>query len=175
MKAGKELESGVSLLIPSSTRLPTNYILQFLNKLLKDQWNNFITHCLSQLRAITWCCNAWYNSSNLVQCLCIDLYQLACDWLSRSLGTRQCISHCTFDPSSVHILGFHIVCAVICFVVVGGPPAKGSLLAIYQDMPLWSHTSRSVLDCLSYCSPLCLTLHTDLFLLLLPCALCPAW
>ena len=41
----------------------------------------------------------------------------------------QCINHCTFNPSSVHILKSHIVCAIICFVVVAGPLAMGSLLA----------------------------------------------
>ena len=41
----------------------------------------------------------------------------------------QCISHCTFNPSSFHILGLHIICAIICSVVVAGPLVMGSLLA----------------------------------------------
>ena len=79
-----------------------------------------------------------------VQRRCIDLYQLSSfhrpgfspvsvtyDRLGRREQGKLCISPCTFNPSSVHVLQLHIVCTVICFVVVAGPAVKGSLLTFF--------------------------------------------
>ena len=53
--------------------------------------------------------------------------------LSHATGkkTNDVISQ--FDPSSVHILQLHIVCGVICFLVVAGPSGEVFWL-FYQGM-----------------------------------------
>ena len=45
-----------------------------------------------------------------------------------------------------HSMCYYLLCSC-CW-----PSSEGWLL--YQDIPLWCHTSRSVLDCLPYCLPL---------------------
>ena len=43
-----------------------------------------------------------------------------------------------------------------------------------EGLAAYCHDIVLVIDRLPYCSPLCLTLQTDLFFPVLPCALCPS-